>query len=143
MSWFVVGRKTEKSAILTLALDRIIDLKLDLLTDYVKTDFDADTYYQHTHGVTVFEHQPPVHVVLKVDGSNAPYVLTKPFHHSQKIVEQFRDRSVIISLDVHHNFELERLILGFAGDIEVLEPKRLRRRIKQKLRQGYENYVEK
>lgn len=141
--WFIVGRVHKQDAILTLALDRLLDVKMNLTLDYVRKDFNADTYYEHTYGVTVFEKQPPIHIILKIDGKDAPYVLTKPFHHSQKVVEEFRDRSVIISLDVHHNYELERLILGFANSIEVLEPVKLRRRIRKKHKDAYENYAPK
>ena len=79
-------------------------------------------------------------VVMKIDRRNAPYVLTKPFHHSQQVLEKFSDGSVKISLSVHHNFELERLILGFGASIEVIKPRRLRNRIKQNLKNSLRIY---
>ena len=56
----------------------------------------------------------PVDVHLFVYQSNAPYVLTKPLHPSQQLIEE-RDKGIIISIKVQINFELEREILGF-GD---------------------------
>ncbi len=70
-----------------------------------------------------------VNIVLKIDRYNAPYVITKPFHHSQKTTEKFEDGSVTIKLRLHHNYELERLILGFGESIEVLKPKKLKNAI--------------
>ena len=81
-----------------------------------------------------------VNIELKIDKHNAPYVLTKPFHHSQKTLQTFENGGVIIGLRLHHNFEIERLILGFGESIEVLKPKKLRDRIQWKLKQAYQNY---
>ena len=94
----------------------------------------GDAYYQNTIGVTVLAEEHIQDIVLKIDRSNAPYVITKPFHHSQELIERHQDGAISIKLRVHMNFELERLILGFAETIEVLHPRRLRSRIKKKLR---------
>ena len=140
--WFVVGKKEGQRKILTLALDRIIKLDFDLNKKYREEDFDADKYYENTYGVTVMNDKQLVNIELKIDKHNAPYVITKPFHHSQKTLQTFENGGVIIGLRLHHNFELERLILGFGESIEVLKPKRLRDRIQWKLKQAYLNYQE-
>lgn len=137
--WFLVGRKHASTQILTLALDRIQDVGLDLKTDYEEDHFNAEAYYQDTYGVTV-QNGHPVSVELVVDAQNAPYVLTKPFHPSQQLLEQFENGRIRISLRVHHNFELERLILGFGDSVEVLKPRRLRQRIKKKLERALAGY---
>lgn len=129
--WFLVGEN--KTKIITLALDRIekIDYALDI--DYTTTKFDADNYYKNTIGVTVLDEKHTQTILLKINRSNAPYVITKPFHHSQKTEERLEDGSVIISLRVHINFELERLILGFGDSIEVLAPRILKKNIKKQI----------
>jgi len=138
--WFLVGKKSKKAPMATLALDRIVKIEYDLKTTYLDENFDGDQYYKNTIGVTVLDKQKPIEVVLKVDRSNAPYVLTKPFHHSQEILERIKGGSVLIQLKVHHNFELERLILGFGESIEVIKPKILRKRIMRKLEAAVKNY---
>lgn len=140
--WFVVGRNHQNPKILTLALDRINQVDFDLSKEYEQKDFDADTYYENTFGVTVHGDKDLIHIEMKVDRHNAPYVLTKPIHHSQKLCESYENGSILISLYVHHNYEIERLILGFAESVEVIKPKRLRDRIAMKLRKGYFNYFE-
>lgn len=141
--WFVVGKYNEKSRIVTLALDRIASLEYDLDVDYIDVEFDGDTYFQHTIGVTVLGENHVSKVVVKIDKSNAPYVLTKPFHHSQKVVREFEDGSVIVKIYVNINYELERLLLGFGDSLEVLFPNGLRRRIKSKLKLALEQYEKK
>ena len=49
-------------------------------------------------------------VHLAIDRSNAPYVITKPLHHTQKVVAKSSQ-----GIEVILNFELEGEILGF-GD---------------------------
>ena len=130
--WFVVGRKHDTKPLLTLALDRISQIEIDLKTEYAREGFSPTSYYQDTFGVTVFN-TPPAEIQLWVSRKNAPYVLTKPFHHSQHVLETKKDHSVVISLSLHLNFELERLILGFGDGMEVLKPASLRKRIRAKL----------
>ncbi|MEM6632729.1 MAG: WYL domain-containing protein [Bacteroidota bacterium] len=140
--WFVVGRRHRDVQITTLALDRIRAIGMNLSLAYHRKDFDPDAYYRNTFGVTVMGESQLAEVKLVVDRKNAPYVLTKPFHHSQELLEQRSDGSVLIRLWVHQNFELERLILGFADSIEVLHPPRLRQRIGRKLYYAAKKYEE-
>lgn len=137
--WFVIGHMTGNKKLLTLALDRISKIELDLQTDYEQHDFDANSYYENTYGVTVLNEEP-AKIELIIDRKNAPYVLTKPFHHSQQLLETYKDHSIRISLKLHLNYELERLILGFGESIRVLHPRRLRRRIHYKLRKAIATY---
>lgn len=78
---------------------------------------------------------------LEIDENNAPYVLTKPFHHSQKIIEEKPSGAVVICIKAHINFELERLILGFGETLKVLKPRHLRKRIQKKMNKAAEQYL--
>ena len=103
---------------------------------------DSDDYYKHTIGVTVLNENNLKLVRLKVNRSNAPYVITKPLHNSQKLIEKLKDGSIVVEIKVHLNFELERLVLGFGESIEVLRPKRLRGRIHKNLINATNNYID-
>lgn len=140
--WFIIGKNEKTHKLMTLALDRIQALDLDLSIDYDnRTEFDANDYFKDTIGVTVLNTEPE-NIVLKFDGNNAPYVLTKPFHSSQEVIEQHDDKSVTIQIKVHQNFELERLILGFGEGVKVISPRKLRNRIKKKLGYAIVRYEE-
>ncbi|MFK7776043.1 MAG: helix-turn-helix transcriptional regulator [Saprospiraceae bacterium] len=138
--WFLVGKKNREKQLLTLALDRIEKIDFDLKTKYVQGKFDGDNYYKNTIGVTVLNDAQCKEVVLEIDRTNAPYVITKPFHHSQEILEKFPNGDVRVRIKVHLNFELERLILGFGNSIEVISPKTLRNKIKKKLQVALKVY---
>lgn len=134
--WFLIGQKEGGNRVLTYALDRILGIDYDFKTEYIPVGFNADTYYENTIGVTVLEKERPQKVLFKVDRKNAPYILTKPFHSSQKIVEEHGDGCITFKMKVHHNYELERLLLGFAESLEVIAPRLLRRNMKRKLEQA-------
>lgn len=138
--WFLIGRKKRKSPILTLALDRIESIDYDLSMDHINEDFDGDAHYKHSIGVTVMNEEFVNKVVLKVSTKHAPYVITKPLHQTQELIERLDNGQVIISLNVHHNFELERIILGFGDGIQVMEPPSLRRSIQNRLQNGIDLY---
>jgi predicted DNA-binding transcriptional regulator YafY len=56
---------------------------------------------------------------------DAPYIQTKPFHKSQRMVERLADGSAAFEIDVVINQELQREFLGFANGIRILEPPHL------------------
>ncbi|MFT6983555.1 MAG: putative DNA-binding transcriptional regulator YafY [Crocinitomicaceae bacterium] len=138
--WFLVGKKKKREPVMTLALDRIEAIDFDLDRPYIAEEFDGDEYYKNTIGVSVLNEDHLLDVVLKFDRRNAPYILTKPLHHSQKVIEKLRDGGVIVQVRVHQNFEFDRLILGFGSSVEVLKPKVLRTRIKRTLKSAIKVY---
>ncbi|MFB6454754.1 helix-turn-helix transcriptional regulator [Chitinophaga sp. Hz27] len=138
--WFVVGNIQKQEVLSTLALDRIVELKVNkqLLYRPKNEGHTPETYYEHTIGATVM-HTDPTRVVIAVRGEHIPYVATKPMHKSQRILETTEDE-MIIELTVTLNFELEREILGYADGMRVVEPAQLRKRIHNKLQRGADLY---
>ena len=140
--WFTVGKKKGKKEIMTLALDRILSITFDTEHRYTKPSFNPDEYYRNTIGVTVLSDKDIIDMEIKVDRSNAPYVMTKPLHPSQEMIGEYADGSILIKLRAHHNFELERLILGFGSSMTVIKPRRLRNRIKKHIEKSMATYGE-
>ncbi|MEL7268394.1 MAG: WYL domain-containing protein [Bacteroidota bacterium] len=139
--WFLIGMGSKNRGVVNLALDRIVAVDYDFSTAYEENDFDADAFYKDVVGVTVSRVRPSV-VQLWIDKNNAPYVLTKPLHHSQRLIKEYEDGSIEITFLVKPNFELERLLLGFGESMEVLKPEKLRNRIAEKLRNAALKYSE-
>ena len=79
-------------------------------------------------------------MVVKVDAQQAPYVESKPFHKSQKVEQRFRDGGIQISLKVVINNELERLILGYGGHVEVIAPPSFRDRVAESVTRAARRY---
>lgn len=137
--WFVLGSNDKFNANMLLALDRMQSLKT---IDKPLMDFDRDyiaNFFNDVIGVTVNEGKAPQEVILKTTKENAPYIITKPMHHSQKIIGEDGD-GVLLSLQVQHNFELERDILAFGDRIKVVAPPRLRAIIKKRIANTLDQY---
>ena len=139
--WFLLGG-TKRNNIMTLALDRIVSVKVATGEKYVKLDsIDVDTFYDDIIGVSKVPNQRPQNIVMKIDKANAPYIVTKPIHSSQQILKEDVD-GTIFSIKVVWNFELEREILGFGEFIRVLSPRRLKNKISYRFRTAFEQYSE-
>jgi len=138
--WFVLGLSHQRHApLLTLALDRIQDITAHEDEYRENTTIDLATYYNDVLGVTKSPGQRDVEVVFWIDNKNAPYVITKPLHHTQKQLSEDAD-GIIFSIRVIPNFELERELLGFGSKLKVLGPRILVKQIKEQLRKTLENY---
>ncbi|MFZ1750031.1 MAG: WYL domain-containing protein [Saprospiraceae bacterium] len=128
--WFVFGIKDSREVILNLALDRISNISYPKVVKYIASHISSiDDYFKNIIGVTVSQNARPENVKIRVDKENAPYVITKPIHHSQDVIETLEEGSIVISIHVQLNFELEREILGFGDSMVVLSPEKLRKRI--------------
>lgn len=141
--WFLLVKARAGKALVTMALDRIVDfqeLSKEPFVEYTGVDFDR--YFDDLLGVTKSEKDRGQKVILKVDKLTAPYVLTKPLHHSQQLLSEDGE-GVVIRIDVVLNFELEREILGFGECMKVLSPRLLASRIKKRLVQSAAQYEEK
>ncbi|MBQ0788615.1 MAG: WYL domain-containing protein [Oceanihabitans sp.] len=137
--WFVIGKRLKNEGLMNLALDRIIAINKSEKAFVLDETFNTETYYKNAIGVSVSPNLEPEKVLLYVNHKQAPYVLTKPFHASQKEVN--RDNyGVTISLDVQLNFELEKEILGLGEGIKVIAPERLKRNIKERLCDAVDAY---
>lgn len=140
--WFVIGvPHHRKGHLLTLALDRILAAE-EHKEDYRENNLiNLSTYYNDVIGVTKSPSQRDMEVLFWIDNDNAPYVITKPLHHTQKLLEE-KDGGKIFSIRVVLNFELERELLGFGSRMKVLRPGILVKKIIKELNLTLERYKE-
>ena len=129
--WYVVGFNDYFRKISLFGLDRIITVETTTRIPFIKNNFfNPDNYFKDIIGVTVSSQKEPVEVVLYVLPASAPYVMTKPFHPSQKLIREIGN-GVLISLYVQINFELHAVIRQMCDTILVVKPSRLRLRIEE------------
>lgn len=140
--WFLIGKRKGSAPISNLALDRIMAIDYDFSLPYLEEDFDADVFYKNIIGVTVNSGLQPRRIELWINAENAPYVLTKPLHQSQRLIQENEDKSIIVHLFISPNYEMERLLLGFGDGIEILRPENLRNRMKKILQKALTRYDE-
>ncbi|HMR81708.1 MAG TPA: WYL domain-containing protein [Niabella sp.] len=104
--------------------------------------FHPQEYFKDIVGVTRNIGDSPTEILFLANHVQAPYVRTKPIHHSQKTIEQ-RKEGTVFSITVIPNFELERELIGFGEGLTVLSPASFVRSIKRKVCLLYANYFPK
>lgn len=123
--WFLLGLYEASKTIGIYGLDRMHSVKVNALAYVENTTLKADDYFENIIGVTLPANASVETIELEFSASRAPYVATKPIHHSQKILAQLENGKLIVQLTVIPNLELESLILSFGCDVKVLQPKSL------------------
>jgi predicted DNA-binding transcriptional regulator YafY len=103
-------------------------------------DFHPSTFFKDMIGVTRNIESPIEHVTFIASAIEAPYLRTKPLHQSQKELGIQPDGSILFSIDVVLNHELERDLLAFGEGITVLSPDSLVEKLHKKLVENLENY---
>lgn len=125
----------------TFGLDRMRDLVLTPQSIQPR-QIDYRAARRHVIGVTAPPDSPVERVVLRFRRPEAEYVLSLPLHHSQKTAGE-TPTHIDIELWVVLNHELEREIMAYGEEVEVLEPVELRGKIAERvarLGQLYENW---
>jgi len=140
--WFLFCKARKDNKYYTLALDRLVEFYELANEPFIDaTDLDLETYYDNVLGVTKSPNEREQKVVFKIDRRFADYVITKPIHASQQIIGQ-DEFSVTFSINVIHNFELEKELLGFGEQLEVLAPRLLKKMMKKRLANALIKYEE-
>jgi predicted DNA-binding transcriptional regulator YafY len=138
--WFLIAQLKNQTQLQIMALDRIIEFQELTKERFVEYDgVDFERYFSDLIGVTKSQHDRAHKVLLWVDERNAPYILTKPIHHSQQI-EKEENGGIVFRIDVVMNFELEREILGFGECMKVVYPRILASRIRKRLKRSIAGY---
>lgn len=123
--WFLFGKNDADDMIYNLALDRIKNIEFEHI-EFKKNDMiNFKEYFDDIVGVTLHSENEPIKIRLKLEKEIAPYILTKPLHGSQKILEK-NDEWTIIEIEVIPNYELMQLLLSYGCKIEILEPSSFR-----------------
>ena len=141
--WFLIGEKASNRVpqVNIFALDRIHSVRVDKSQPFKRcVDFDPEHFFDDTIGVTKGIHDKARRILINIDRQQAPYVESKPFHKSQVVEQRFQDGGIQISLKVVINNELERLILGYGGHAEVVDPPELRDRIAESIALAHSHY---
>ena len=129
--WYLLGFVAEKNSHRIFALDRMKGIKV-IKQDFIENNIiNADDFFRDVIGVTILPEQKLEEIELIFSPLYAPYMRTKPLHHSQYILQQYEDGSLRIKVNLIINPELIRLIMGFGQDIKVVAPTHLAQEIKK------------
>jgi predicted DNA-binding transcriptional regulator YafY len=126
---YLVAHDHAKSAIRTFAVERISSASTTNQRFTVKEEFDFEAFKR-----TAF----PVHggrpqlVRIRFSPDQAPYVMERHWHDSQKFHSQ-EDGSVIMELQVANLWEVKRWLIGWGAAAEALYPPHLLQEVRDEI----------
>jgi hypothetical protein len=125
--WFIFGyNELTKNEYWNMALDRIKTVE-EGKTEYNEIEIDWEDYFYDIIGVTKKIEDEMQTVKLWFSPSQAPYVITKPIHPTQKCKNT--ENGLEVTISVVPNYELEKLILSFGETVKVLSPESFQKKI--------------
>lgn len=137
--WYLISFDINKSSIITYALERMEQLEVTEKIADLKIDFNSEQFFMHAVGITASEQAKLEKVVFKAENVAAKYIQSQPFHQSQ-IIEKEGKNKTVFSMEVLISEELIRSILSYSGEIEVQKPESLRKMIIERVAKMKENY---
>jgi Predicted transcriptional regulator len=131
--WYLLGYLKEQNGLRTIALDRILDLKV--LTDSFKLpeDFDVRKYFANVVGIYMNKDLPIVKVKIRAYGIQTNYLRSTPLHKSQSEVRSKHGEFAEFTYKLCITPELVSQLLAMGDKVEVLEPQELREEMKKRI----------
>jgi predicted DNA-binding transcriptional regulator YafY len=134
--WYVFGCFKD-GEFRSFGLDGILELEVLSETFKLKKKKPKDVF-NSIIGLT-YEAEKVETIVLTFDPSQGNYIKSQPIHHSQKILID-NETELRIEIRVKVNYELEEQILKHGQLVRVLEPKSVRKLIKNRLKEALAVY---
>ncbi|MBR7087704.1 MAG: WYL domain-containing protein [Prevotella sp.] len=131
--WYLLGYLKEQEGLRTIALDRILDLKVLKKSFKLPKDFDARKYFANVLGIYVNENLPIVKVKIRAYGEQAEYLRSTPLHKSQSEVRSKYREFAEFTYRLCITPELISQLLAMGDTVEVLEPQKLREEMKERI----------
>ena len=111
----------------TFRLDRIREIELSPDQFVRNTEINAQDYFKGSWEVFSGE---PIDVVVRFKGPSAKVVKGSQ-HHPDEEIENISEDEIIYRVRVNGLFEIKRWIIGFADQVEVISPDKLRQDLKR------------
>ena len=135
--WYVIGRDVERNGTRTFGLDRIDDLHTSPRYFAVKADFDPESLFRHSFGITAGG--KPEDVMLRFGKQQAMFVRSQPLHPTQETVSE-DGNGIVVRIRVIPSPELTMTILSFGHQVEVVSPTTLREEVSEAIRLAVGHY---
>ena len=125
--WYLIGFDRERGALRTFALPRISD-PMTLRTQFVRPpDFSPEKFFANALGVLGGEGD--FRVIIRFSAAVVDRVREREWHESQEL-RDLSDGRLELRLRLGALPEIERWVLTWGSDAEVVQPKELRQRLK-------------
>jgi proteasome accessory factor B len=126
---YLFARAQEYGEVRTFAVERIRRIEVLDQTFEIPADFSVAEHSRSAFGIMGGK---PETVELLFDGDAVAYIRERVWHESQEL-EEGKDGSLRLTLQVAPGRELKAWIKGYLPDVDVLAPVRLRREIAEEV----------
>ncbi len=133
---YAYARVPKHDWVITLAVERIIELSPTSKTFAYPADFDPEDKLASAFGVT---DNDPCEVKVWFSAREARYIKERKWARDQKITDNV-DGSIILEMRTSGMWEVMRWVLSWGKEAEVLEPEELRQGVQQEIEQMHEMY---
>lgn len=132
--WYVVGNDVKIGEPRIFGLDRISNLETTNI-DFKLTEIDVQEMFKNSFGIISPNNDKPINIELTFNSFQAKYIKSLPLHHSQKIVQEDKDK-VIFGLYVvpTHDFMME--LMSYGSTLLDIKPERLKNEIITQLKKS-------
>ena len=138
--WYLLGYMKEEDDIRTIALDRILHIKVLNSGFSLPENFDANKYFSNVIGIYNNKDLPVSEVKIRAYGVQADYLRSTPLHKSQSEGSSKYGEFAEFTYRLCITPELISQLLSMGSQVEVLEPVELREKIKSELEDGLTYY---
>lgn len=122
--WFLFGSHYKDMTLFNLPLDRIEGYEIMPDLQYKDNpDFDTEYFFDDVIGVSKNIGDKAHHIVIEASPQQSNYIITKPIHPSQHLVQRLDDGTCTFSIDVVINKELYSVLMSYGAGVRILEPK--------------------
>lgn len=139
--WYLLGRRTDRDAMRTFALDRIKGIEFTDKTFVLPDSFDAEKYFEDAIGIIVEDDCPPQTIEIQAVNGQQNYIRSLPLHPTQQEYETGCDGAKF-SIFAQPNYDLVQELLRYGEDVTVLSPKWFRDKFRQIANKMSDNYSE-
>ncbi|HMP74632.1 MAG TPA: WYL domain-containing protein [Kiritimatiellia bacterium] len=132
-NWYVLACREGVEEVSTFALSRIRSVKVLPRPGWGPVEFDAAHHLREAFGITGGEQEYRVHV--RASPKIATYLGERIWHPTQRLVHR-KDGRLDLFMVTRGWKEMVRWVLSWQPDLEVLAPRSLRERVREKMREG-------
>ena len=135
--WYILGINLEKGSLITLALDRIVDVVITN-DEFNEIAFSSEEHFKYSFGITV-TNEEPIEVIIEFNSEQGNYLKTLPIHNTQETLED-NDEKLTIKVLVKPSYEFYSKILSYGNTATIISPQSLKNHFKSILIAAVSNY---
>lgn len=129
--WYLTGYSESHKQLRIFGLDRIENIQLLKTRIHLIPDLKPENLFKDSIGVFISGEGKPKYIKLEFSAKVSGFIKAQPLHESQKILKQYKNGDILLSLKVHICPEFKQLLLSYGADVFILEPLELRKNILQ------------